>query len=167
MKALKPALLQFADDILRAARDVTSADRMCVRSVNEWFGGGLAGNQAREKAADHRTIKRKRVGRVVPRAPLLKAIALSWQQEAGVPRHHSMSPARAMAGGPEIADNRAFQSSVAVPHSPGEPMPSYQHVKVPTGGQKITVNKDFSLSIPDQPIIPISKATVPGWTSRR
>ncbi len=30
----------------------------------------------------------------------------------------------------------------------------YQHVKVPTGGQKITVNKDFSLNVPDNPIIP-------------
>jgi isocitrate dehydrogenase len=34
------------------------------------------------------------------------------------------------------------------------PMPSYQHVKVPAEGQKITVNKDFSLKVPDQPIIP-------------
>jgi len=33
-------------------------------------------------------------------------------------------------------------------------MPSFQHVKVPAGGQKITVNKDFSLTVPDQPIIP-------------
>ena len=33
-------------------------------------------------------------------------------------------------------------------------MPSYQHVKVPAGGQKISVNKDFSLSVSDQPIIP-------------
>jgi isocitrate dehydrogenase len=33
-------------------------------------------------------------------------------------------------------------------------MPSYQHVKVPAGGQKITINKDFSLNVPDQPIIP-------------
>jgi isocitrate dehydrogenase len=33
-------------------------------------------------------------------------------------------------------------------------MPSYQHVKVPAGGQKITVKPDFSLSVPDQPIIP-------------
>jgi isocitrate dehydrogenase len=33
-------------------------------------------------------------------------------------------------------------------------MPAYQHVTVPAGGQKITVNKDFSLNIPDQPIIP-------------
>jgi isocitrate dehydrogenase len=65
-----------------------------------------------------------------------------------------MSDARGVAGNPEIADNRAFQSSVAVPHHPGEPMPSYQHVKVPTGGQKISVNKDFSLSVSDQPIIP-------------
>jgi isocitrate dehydrogenase len=33
-------------------------------------------------------------------------------------------------------------------------MPAYKHVTVPTGGQKITVNKDFSLNISDQPIIP-------------
>jgi isocitrate dehydrogenase len=33
-------------------------------------------------------------------------------------------------------------------------MPTYQHVKVPAGGQKITVNKDFSLNVPDHPIIP-------------
>ncbi len=33
-------------------------------------------------------------------------------------------------------------------------MPSYQHVNVPAGGQKITVNQDFSLNVPDQPIIP-------------
>jgi isocitrate dehydrogenase len=31
---------------------------------------------------------------------------------------------------------------------------SYQHVQVPAGGQKITVNKDYSLNVPDQPIIP-------------
>src|SRR5438477_12917974 len=30
----------------------------------------------------------------------------------------------------------------------------YQHIKVPEGGQKITVNADFSLGVPDQPIIP-------------
>ncbi len=33
-------------------------------------------------------------------------------------------------------------------------MPAYQHVKVPAEGQKITVNKDFSLNVSDQPIIP-------------
>ena len=33
-------------------------------------------------------------------------------------------------------------------------MPSYQHIKIPAGGEKITVNKDFSLSVPDKPIIP-------------
>ncbi|MEP7329378.1 MAG: NADP-dependent isocitrate dehydrogenase [Betaproteobacteria bacterium] len=33
-------------------------------------------------------------------------------------------------------------------------MSSYQHVKVPTGGVKITVNPDASLNVPDQPIIP-------------
>ena len=30
----------------------------------------------------------------------------------------------------------------------------YQHIEVPEGGQKITVNSDFSLTVPDQPIIP-------------
>jgi isocitrate dehydrogenase len=30
----------------------------------------------------------------------------------------------------------------------------YQHIKVPEGGQKIKVNPDFSLQVPDQPIIP-------------
>ena len=29
-----------------------------------------------------------------------------------------------------------------------------QHIKVPAGGQKISVNADFSLDVPDQPIIP-------------
>ncbi len=31
---------------------------------------------------------------------------------------------------------------------------AYQHIKVPTGGEKIKVNADFSLSVPDNPIIP-------------
>lgn len=30
----------------------------------------------------------------------------------------------------------------------------YKHVKVPTSGQKITTNPDFSLNVPDKPIIP-------------
>jgi len=30
----------------------------------------------------------------------------------------------------------------------------YQHIKVPQGGQKIKVNADFSLEMPDEPIIP-------------
>src|ERR1043166_2025524 len=30
----------------------------------------------------------------------------------------------------------------------------YQHIKVPADGAKITVNKDFSLNVPDRPIIP-------------
>jgi isocitrate dehydrogenase len=33
-------------------------------------------------------------------------------------------------------------------------MPTFQHVTVPAGGQKITVNKDFSINVTDQPIIP-------------
>ena len=31
---------------------------------------------------------------------------------------------------------------------------AYQHIKIPAGGEKIKVNKDFSLSVPDNPIIP-------------
>jgi isocitrate dehydrogenase len=31
---------------------------------------------------------------------------------------------------------------------------AYQHIKVPSGGEKIKVNKDFSLAVPDQPVIP-------------
>jgi len=31
---------------------------------------------------------------------------------------------------------------------------AYKHIKVPAGGEKIKVNKDFSLSVPDNPIIP-------------
>src|SRR3954463_12451671 len=31
---------------------------------------------------------------------------------------------------------------------------AYKHIKVPTSGEKIRVRKDFSLEVPDQPIIP-------------
>lgn len=31
---------------------------------------------------------------------------------------------------------------------------NYQHLNVPTAGEKITVNQDFSLKVPNQPIIP-------------
>jgi len=31
---------------------------------------------------------------------------------------------------------------------------AYKHIKIPTGGEKIRVNKDFSLAVPDNPIIP-------------
>ncbi|WP_157084866.1 NADP-dependent isocitrate dehydrogenase [Hydrogenophaga palleronii] len=33
-------------------------------------------------------------------------------------------------------------------------MPMYQHIQVPPLGQKITVNADLSLNVPDQPIVP-------------
>jgi len=33
-------------------------------------------------------------------------------------------------------------------------MSSYQHVKVPASGAKITVNADYSINVPDNPIIP-------------
>ena len=31
---------------------------------------------------------------------------------------------------------------------------AYQHIKLPSSGEKIRVNKDFSLTVPDNPIIP-------------
>ncbi|HXZ91965.1 MAG TPA: NADP-dependent isocitrate dehydrogenase [Burkholderiales bacterium] len=31
---------------------------------------------------------------------------------------------------------------------------AHKHIKIPAGGEKIKVNKDFSLSVPDNPIIP-------------
>src|SRR6202165_6080687 len=31
---------------------------------------------------------------------------------------------------------------------------AYQHIKIPPGGETNRVNKDFSLSVPDQPIVP-------------
>ncbi|MGZ3299040.1 MAG: NADP-dependent isocitrate dehydrogenase [Asticcacaulis sp.] len=33
-------------------------------------------------------------------------------------------------------------------------MPSHQHVKIPAGGAKITVNADYSINVPENPIIP-------------
>jgi len=40
---------------------------------------------------------------------------------------------------------------------------SYQHVKVPAGGQKITVNQDYSLNVSDQPIIPYIEGDGTGY----
>src|SRR2546426_9491694 len=31
---------------------------------------------------------------------------------------------------------------------------AYQHIKIPQGGEKIRVNQDFSLTVPDNPVIP-------------
>jgi len=39
----------------------------------------------------------------------------------------------------------------------------YQHIKVPAAGQKITVNADFSLNVPDQPIIPYIEGDGTGY----
>jgi len=43
-----------------------------------------------------------------------------------------------------------FAAAARIIH--GEPM--YEHVTVPAAGEKITVNADFSLNVPDRPIIP-------------
>ena len=42
----------------------------------------------------------------------------------------------------------------------------YQHIKVPEGGQKITVNPDFSLNVPNNPIIPYIEGMALVLTSR-
>ncbi len=42
-------------------------------------------------------------------------------------------------------------------------MPSYQHVKVPAHGARITVNADFSLVVPDNPIIPYIEGDGTGY----
>ena len=39
----------------------------------------------------------------------------------------------------------------------------YQPVKVPQGGQKITVNKDYSMNVPDHPIIPYIEGDGTGY----
>src|SRR5258708_1043691 len=57
-----------------------------------------------------------------------------------------------MAAGAGFTDNRPLPASY-LSYS-GEAMPAYQHVTVPAGGQKITVNKDYSINVPDQAIIP-------------
>jgi isocitrate dehydrogenase len=36
----------------------------------------------------------------------------------------------------------------------GDYLTMYQHIKVPAQGQKITVNADMSLTVPDEPVIP-------------
>src|SRR5690606_36179450 len=49
-----------------------------------------------------------------------------------------------------VYKTRAGSSQLSIPGA----FMSYQHIKVPAGGQKITVNADFSLNVPDEPIIP-------------
>jgi isocitrate dehydrogenase len=46
----------------------------------------------------------------------------------------------------------AARSPMPAARLPGDSM--YQHVTVPAGGAKIEVNRDFSLRVPDNPIIP-------------
>ena len=36
----------------------------------------------------------------------------------------------------------------------------FQHIKVPADGQKITVNADFSLNVPDNPVTTALLATI-------
>jgi isocitrate dehydrogenase len=43
----------------------------------------------------------------------------------------------------------------------------YKKIQVPAVGDKITVNADHSLNVPDNPIIPSSKATALASTSAR
>jgi len=45
-------------------------------------------------------------------------------------------------------------------------MSTYQHIRVPEQGQKITVNADTSLNVPTSPSFHSSKVTEPARTSR-
>src|SRR5437773_7105324 len=77
-------------------------------------------------------------------------------------RYPRPSPCKALATGSLVAgtsgieDNSRFLlfPAQAPDAFEGVAMPSYQHVTVPTGGQKITVKPNFSLDVPDQPIVP-------------
>src|SRR5213594_1360659 len=77
-------------------------------------------------------------------------------------RYPRPSPCKALAtvsvvaGTSGIEDNSPFLlfPAQAPAAFEGVTMPAYQHVTVPAGGQKISVNKDFSLDVSDQPIIP-------------
>ncbi len=57
-------------------------------------------------------------------------------------------------GGPgRPAKGQRLEFPVPLSHSPPGTFPDMtQHIKVPPQGQKITVNKDNSLNVPDQPI---------------
>ena len=63
-----------------------------------------------------------------------------------------------MRASPTCRPHAAICSASLQPAQPSlESIMPYQHIKVPTGGQKITVNADFSLNVPDQPIIPVHR----------
>ena len=42
----------------------------------------------------------------------------------------------------------------------------FQHIQVPQQGEKIRVNKDFSLTVPDHPIIPFIEGDGTGEIGR-
>lgn len=54
----------------------------------------------------------------------------------------------------EFADDQGPAAGRFSLHPPETISPMYQHIKVPDQGQKITVNADMSLNVPDEPIIP-------------
>jgi len=49
---------------------------------------------------------------------------------------------------------RAFGKSFTNNINPAETTMGYQHIQIPESGKKITVNSDFSLNVPHNPIIP-------------
>src|SRR5687767_5920609 len=48
----------------------------------------------------------------------------------------------------------AWRCGIAARHATTRENTMYQHIKVPADGQKITVNADCSLNVPDTPVIP-------------
>lgn len=67
-------------------------------------------------------------------------------------------------GSPKVCASKMslrFRQSRPIPASPSHPpashrdfFPRNQHINRPAQGQKISVNADLSLSVPDNPIIP-------------
>src|SRR2546427_588532 len=55
---------------------------------------------------------------------------------------------------PNSCPIRAFTLASCTSQRRPVPMNRFQHIQVPAEGQKITVNADMSLNVPDQPIIP-------------
>src|SRR6266550_6974599 len=106
---------------------------MLVGTVNPRFARCPTGHQAGKQAANH----------------LGGRSGSNYRLEARFGKRPRMI-ARCLGG-----YNRRFRGEpIRASHPAGALMPPYQHVNIPAGGQKITVNKDFSLTVPDNAIVP-------------
>ena len=177
-KALNPASCRRPRDVERAARQLMAADGVVGRAVDPGLSVTVpSGQQAGEQAADHRTMRVARGngrrgspavgdGRRQPRGERrsgrraiiacasrpLPSAAVPWRDS---PKSriikgllHSLRGAFDFArpAGRRLFARRPFQEN-----------PCISTVKIPADGRKITVNKDSSLNVPDNPIIPVHR----------